>query len=92
MCMFIVIHTHRGGAMRTNIDIDDELMAEAMKATGKKTKKAAVEAALRDVVRHARQKQALKDLEGLGWEGDLDEMRRGFFRDFDDEASDQAAE
>jgi Arc/MetJ family transcription regulator len=79
--MIAAIHTHWSGAMRTNIDIDDELMAEAMKATGKKTKKAAVEAALRDVVRLARQKQALKDLEGLGWEGDLDEMRRGRFTD-----------
>jgi Arc/MetJ family transcription regulator len=70
--------------MRTNIDIDDELMAEAMKATGKKTKKATVEEALRQIVRQNRQRQALKDLEGLGWEGDLDEMRRGFFRDFDE--------
>jgi len=71
--------------MRTNIDIDDELMAEAMEATGKSTKKATVEEALREVVRRARQRQALKDLDGLGWEGDLDEMRRGFFRDFDDD-------
>jgi Arc/MetJ family transcription regulator len=67
--------------MRTNIDIDDELMAEAMKATGKKTKKATVEEALREIVRLSRQRQALKDLEGLGWEGDLDEMRRGRFTD-----------
>ena len=35
--------------MRTNIDIDDELMAQAMKATGQRTKKAAVEEALRQV-------------------------------------------
>ena len=50
-----------------------------MEATGKSTKKATVEEALREVVRRARQRQALKDLDGLGWEGDLDEMRRGFF-------------
>jgi len=67
--------------MRTNIDIDDELLAEAMKATGQKTKKATVEEALREIVRLNRQRQALKDLEGLGWEGDLDEMRRGRFAD-----------
>jgi len=78
--------------MRTNIDIDDELMAEAMEATGKSTKKATVEEALREVVRWARQKQALKDLDGLGWEGDLDEMRRGFFRDFDDNQPTKEAE
>ncbi len=78
--------------MRTNIDINDALMAEAMKATGRKTKKETVEEALKHVVRIARQKQALKELEGLGWEGDLDEMRRDFFRDFDEDVSDQAAE
>ncbi len=67
--------------MRTNIDIDDKLMAEAMKATGQTTKKATVEEALREVVRLNRQRQALKDLQGIGWEGDLDEMRRGRFAD-----------
>lgn len=67
--------------MRTNIDIDDKLMAEAMRATGQTTKKATVEEALREVVRLNRQRQALKDLQGIGWEGDLDEMRRGRFAD-----------
>lgn len=65
--------------MRTNIDIDDELMAQAMKATGQKTKKATVEEALRQLVRLNRHKRALKNLDGLGWEGDLEEMRRGRF-------------
>src|SRR6202034_4792797 len=41
------MYTHRGGPqMRTNIDIDDSLMKQAMKASGTKTKKAAVEKAL----------------------------------------------
>jgi Arc/MetJ family transcription regulator len=62
--------------MRTNIDIDDELMAETMKATGQKTKKGAVEEAMRRAVRNARLKQAIDDLAGIGWEGDLEEMRR----------------
>ncbi|QND46830.1 type II toxin-antitoxin system VapB family antitoxin [Rhizobium lusitanum] len=62
--------------MRTNIDIDDALIAEAMTATGQSTKKATVEEALRSVVRWHRQKKALDHLAGLGWEGDLDEMRR----------------
>ncbi len=61
--------------MRTNIDLDDELLAEAMKATGLPTKKATVEAALRELVRDYRQRRALDDLHGIGWEGDLDEMR-----------------
>lgn len=63
-------------AMRTNIEIDDVLIAEAMAATGQSTKKATVEEALRSVVRWYRQKQAIEDLSGLGWDGDLEEMRR----------------
>jgi len=62
--------------MRTNIDIDDELMKRAMKATGQTTKKATVEAALRKAVMLSVQKEALEDLWGIGWKGDLDEMRR----------------
>ncbi len=61
--------------MRTNIDIDDALLSEAMKVSGHKSKKATVEEALRQIVEAARQRQALKNLRGLGWEGDLDEMR-----------------
>jgi Arc/MetJ family transcription regulator len=65
--------------MRTNIDIDDDLVAEAMTALGLKTKKATVEEALRRAVRQVRQRQALKELKGIGWEGDLDAMREGRF-------------
>jgi len=61
--------------MRTNVDIDDELIANAMKATGLSTKKAAIEEALRRVVKDYSLKQALDELEGMGWEGDLEEMR-----------------
>jgi Arc/MetJ family transcription regulator len=61
--------------MRTNIEIDDALMAEAMTATGAKTKREAVETALRQVVRAERQLRAIQGLRGTGWEGDLDEMR-----------------
>lgn len=53
---------------RTNIDIDDELMAAAMQATGQKTKKGAVEEALRTVTRRSRLKQAIEDLAGIGWD------------------------
>ena len=62
--------------MRTNIDIDDELMAEALEASGRKTKKAAVEEGLRLLVR-TRKQRAIRKLRGkLHWEGSLDEMRR----------------
>lgn len=62
--------------MRTNIDIDDELLAEAMRVAGTKTKKATVEKALAMMVRRYGQRRAL-DLRGtVEWVGDLDEMRR----------------
>jgi Arc/MetJ family transcription regulator len=67
--------------MRTNIEIDDELLTKAMAITGKATKRATVEEALRLVVRLREQQDALKKLAGMGWEGELRAMRKG--RDFD---------
>ncbi len=63
--------------MRTNIDIDDGLLVEAMAATGLTTKKATVEEALRRLVRQHQQKAAIADMAGLGWKGDLAAMREG---------------
>ncbi|HEX4758890.1 MAG TPA: type II toxin-antitoxin system VapB family antitoxin [Terracidiphilus sp.] len=69
--------------MRTNIDIDDKLMKQAMKATGAATKKAAVETALRKVVQLKKQ-EGIKKLRGkVQWEGDLDAMREGRFVNWD---------
>lgn len=63
--------------MRTNIEIDNALMAEAMEVMGTRTKKETVEAALRDVVRRRKAVQDLLALQGkIEWEGDLDAMRR----------------
>ena len=62
--------------MRTNIEIDDELLSQAMIATGLATKRATVEEGLRLLVRMRAQVEALADIKGLGWEGDLEEMRR----------------
>lgn len=59
--------------MRTNIDIDDKLMRQAMKATGATTKKAAVEAALRQAVQLKRQ-EGLRKLRGkVVWRGHDDD-------------------
>lgn len=60
--------------MRTNIVIDDKLMAEAMALSGSKTKREAVDAGLRTLVRLKRQTEILK-LRGIGWQGDLEAMR-----------------
>jgi Arc/MetJ family transcription regulator len=62
--------------MRTNIVIDDKLMAAALKATGIRTKREAVEEGLRTLVR-LKQQTELRRLRGkYEWEGDVDAMRR----------------
>lgn len=62
--------------MRTNIMIDDKLMADTLRATGLKTKREAVELGLRTLLR-LRQQSEIKKLRGkISWEGDLDAMRR----------------
>ncbi len=61
--------------MRTNIDIDDDLLAAAMAVTGLGTKRATVEEALRLLVRLHGQVEGLRELRGLGWEGNGDERR-----------------
>jgi Arc/MetJ family transcription regulator len=63
--------------MRTNIEIDPILLAEAMEATGQTTKRGTVEEALRRIVLYHRQARALTSLRGIGWDGDLDAMREG---------------
>ncbi len=61
--------------MRTNIVIDDELMTNALKASGLKTKKDVVEQGLKLLIKRDEQ-QAIRELRGqITWEGDLDEMR-----------------
>jgi Arc/MetJ family transcription regulator len=62
--------------MRTNIDIDDELLAEAMETTGQTSKKATVEEALRRTVASHRRRVAIIDMIGMEWVGDLDDLRR----------------
>jgi Arc/MetJ family transcription regulator len=61
--------------MRTNIVIDDQLMAEALKTTGLQTKKEAVEEGLKALIRLKKQAD-IRSLRGkLKWENDLDDMR-----------------
>jgi Arc/MetJ family transcription regulator len=61
--------------MRTNIVIDDKLMADAMRLTGLKTKKEAVELGLRTLLR-LRQQEEIRRFRGkLDWQGDLESMR-----------------
>lgn len=59
---------------RTNIDIDDELLEQAMQLFGTTTKKETVELALRRLVGKAMSREEALAMRGTGWDGDLDEM------------------
>lgn len=61
--------------MRTHIVIDAALMAEALKATGLKTKREAVELGLRTLLRLRRQGEIRGYRGKLAWDGDLEAMR-----------------
>ncbi len=61
--------------MRTNIVIDDKLMQDALRATGLKTKREAVEEGLRTLLRLNRQAEIRRFRGKLDWHGDLDAMR-----------------
>jgi Arc/MetJ family transcription regulator len=77
MCMWSLVHSEQ--KTRMNIEISDELIREALRVSGLKTKRAAVEAGLKALIRLGRQKKIL-DLAGkVHWEGNLDESREGRF-------------
>ena len=62
--------------MRTNIEIDDKLMNDVLKATGARTKKEAVELGLKTLIKLKKQ-EGIKAFKGkLSWSGDLDDMRK----------------
>jgi Arc/MetJ family transcription regulator len=61
-------------AVRTNIDIDDELLRQAAALLGTKSKKGTVEAALKEVLRQ----QAMRNLLDLRIDMDMDDVRPGW--------------
>jgi Arc/MetJ family transcription regulator len=61
--------------MRTNVVIDDELMESALRVSGLRTKKDAIEEGLKLLVRLKRQESILRFRGKLKWSGSLDEMR-----------------
>jgi len=62
---------------RTNVVLDDTLVAKAKALTGIATTRELLDHALRELVRHKRQRDLLKLRGKVDWEGDLDAMRRG---------------
>lgn len=61
--------------MRTNIVIDDDLMANALKMTGLRTKREVVEFGLKTLIKLKEQEQIRQYRGKLPWQGDLDELR-----------------
>ena len=60
---------------RTNLDVDDELVAEAMRRYGLSTKRAAVDLALRHLMGYSMSRDEALAMEGTGWDADLGELR-----------------
>ena len=67
--------------MRTNIEMDDRLVSQAMRSSGARTKKEVVEAGLRLLVQTYSQAAIRKYRGKVKWEGDLNESRKGRVRD-----------
>lgn len=72
LCVKLPLKIH---IMRTNIEIDDALMADTLKTTGLKTKREAVELGLRTLLRLDQQAEIRRLRGRLAWTGDLDAMR-----------------
>jgi Arc/MetJ family transcription regulator len=65
--------------MRTNIDIDEDLIERVMRTYRLPSKRAAVDLALRRLDVEPMTREEALAMRGTGWEGDLDEMRTGWF-------------
>lgn len=66
---------YRWCVARTNIELDEELVAEVMHRYALRTKREAVDLALRRLVGPRLSPDFLAGLEGIGWDGDLDTAR-----------------
>jgi Arc/MetJ family transcription regulator len=63
--------------MRANIEIDDQLLEQALRVTGLKTKRAVVEAGLRMLLHLKGQEEILRLVGKVRWKGNLEESRQG---------------
>lgn len=75
--------------MRTNIEIDEGLLRQAMEVSHTTTKKAAVEAALLLTVQLKKQEEIRSLFGKIQWDGDLDAMRQGRVLEWEEERKDQ---
>jgi len=62
---------------RTNVVLDEQIVGQAKKLTGIKVTRELLDYALRELLRHRRQRDILRLRGTVDWQGDLSEMRRG---------------
>lgn len=60
---------------RINIDVNDELISQAMQRSGRSTPDEAVDYALRNLVGSRLTREQMLAMEGTGWDGELDQLR-----------------
>jgi Arc/MetJ family transcription regulator len=75
MCIIFVIFTHKFRLMRTNIELDDVLVKQAIKLSKLKTKREVVQEALKSYVASMKKRELLNLKGRVSWEGNLKEMR-----------------
>jgi Arc/MetJ family transcription regulator len=75
MCIIFAIFTHKFNLMRTNIELDDVLIKQAIKLSKLKTKREVVQEALKSYVASMKKKELLNLKGRVSWEGNLKEMR-----------------
>jgi Arc/MetJ family transcription regulator len=71
----IHLKVYKGGVTRTNIEIDDELISRAMSLYRLRSKREAVDLALRRLVGEPMSRDEALATEGSGWGGNLAEIR-----------------
>jgi Arc/MetJ family transcription regulator len=74
--VYNTLHFGHNVCMRTNIDIDDELMETALRESGLRTKRAVVQEGLRLLIERHRRMKLIDAFGRYPWEGDLAQMRR----------------
>jgi Arc/MetJ family transcription regulator len=75
--VWMFLQAYGGTMTRTKVEVDDGLIAQVMRLYGFRTKSEAVDYALRQLARRPHTKEEFLAFEGIGWAGDLDEMRGG---------------
>jgi|HubBroStandDraft_1064217.scaffolds.fasta_scaffold207483_2 Arc/MetJ family transcription regulator len=75
MCIVFVIFTHKFIFMRTNIELDDFLVNQAIKLSKLRTKREVIQEALKSYVASMKKRQLLKLKGRVSWDGNLKEMR-----------------